>query len=175
MAEDTIDELSRLIDHLHAERDRAETRLQQIGDEISAVEQTIDIYRRRGSKLPAEPLPNVNAGEFRGLSQLDALILIANKHGGRFKVSPARKLMVEAGLFKNPDNASGAIHTVIQRSDRFERVKKGTYRLIARVDRRATMPVESESSSRTDGQESLPPIDWMPETNQPIHRQRVAG
>jgi len=123
----------------------SQSRLEQVAVEIRAVKQTIDIYRRKGNRLPQEPLPNVKASELQGLSQLDALILIAERHGKRFKVTPARRLMVEAELFKNPQNASGALHTLIQRSGRFEKINKGEYRLIAThpVSATATINVES--------------------------------
>ena len=173
MPEDTTDELSRLIDSLYRERDKTQNRLEQVADEIRAVEQTIDIYRRKGNRLPQEPLPNVKTSELQGLSQLDALILIAERHGKRFKVTPVRRLMVDAGLFKNPQNASGALHTLIQRSGRFEKINKGEYRLIATHPVSATASVNIESRGPEEppkNGEAPNPAAFMPQTNQPVPR-----
>ena len=48
---------------------------------------------------------------------------------GTFTVKNARRLLLKAGLIDNPKNASSVIHTVINRSERFERVRRGEYRL----------------------------------------------
>jgi hypothetical protein len=78
---------------------------------------------------------NVDVSSLRGLTQVDALKLIAEHNGGQFYTSTAKRLLLQAGLIKNPKNANNIIFSVVQRSGAFERVTPGVYRLINKPTR----------------------------------------
>jgi hypothetical protein len=64
------------------------------------------------------------------MKQVEALTKIAEHGGGQFHTTAAKKLLLQAGLIKNPKNANNILFSVIQRSGKFERVEPGLYRLI---------------------------------------------
>ncbi len=125
----TLDELSGLIGKLRNERDKVEKELAKIDEQISAVELTISILRKTVILQEPEAYRNI-VSELRGKTQLEALIHIASKSGGQFRVIDAKRLMSEAGLIKNPKNALSMLYTIIARSGKFERIASGEYKLL---------------------------------------------
>ena len=66
----------------------------------------------------------------KGKTQLDALIHIASRNDGHFKVVDAKRLMVESGIIKKPKNALSMLYTIINRSGKFDKVSPGEYKLV---------------------------------------------
>ncbi|HEX4577772.1 MAG TPA: hypothetical protein VH117_10510 [Edaphobacter sp.] len=77
------------------------------------------------------PSGSVDVASLRGMTQIKALEKIARHNGGRLLTSDAKRYLVQAGLIKNPKNANNIIFSVIQRSNQFERLEPGVYRLTA--------------------------------------------
>jgi hypothetical protein len=68
--------------------------------------------------------------DVRDKSQREILSLIASRNGGLLVANQAVKLMRDAGVFGNPDNASSAVYSVLKRATKeFERVGQGVYKL----------------------------------------------
>ena len=127
----TIKSLLELRDSLKSSRDRYVKRLDEIEHQLNSVSETIALLGIKAEPSKRRPVNlNVRPGEMRGMTQLTAMIHIAQKNNGKLKVSPVKDLLVEAGLIKSAKNASNIIFTAIERSGRFERIKRGEYKLI---------------------------------------------
>lgn len=130
----TLTELTSLIARLHKEREELSQKFSEIDEQIKAVEVTMRLIRHDGSQA-APDIYDALVAELRRAkaqekTQMDALKLIANKSNGSIKVTYAQRLMVETGFIANPKNAASIIYTLISRSERFEKVKPGEYRLM---------------------------------------------
>jgi hypothetical protein len=132
-----LDGLSNLIVKLRHERDDIEKQLNQLDEEIRAVETTISLYRKAGKIHEPEAYKSI-VPELQGRTHIDALRHIASRSGGRLKVTDAKRLMSEAGLIRNPKNALSMLYTIISRSGEFERIAPGEYRLISHVQQKFT-------------------------------------
>ena len=120
-AESTLlDELSTMI----AKRRQELGRLEQIQAEIAHLEEAAAIYRAE-NLIPGAVEPE----DLQGRTQLQALIIIAKIGNGQFKANEAKKLMLRAGLISNPKNASNIVYSLIKKSEAFQRISKGVYRL----------------------------------------------
>ncbi|MBA7652922.1 hypothetical protein ES703_60761 [subsurface metagenome] len=67
------------------------------------------------------------------MTQLGAVAEIAKVIGnknGSFKLNKIKNIMVVAGFFKTPKNANNILYTIIDRSDKFEKVEPGVYKPI---------------------------------------------
>lgn len=63
------------------------------------------------------------------MTQLEFIVQVAKRNGGLVSTTLARYQLVAAGLVQNPKNSYTIVSQVIIRSDRFERVARGLYRL----------------------------------------------
>ena len=125
-----LDELSQLISKLRHEREEAAKELTNIDEQLRAVETTMSIYRK--TYTPHEPaIYKTISSELKGKTQLEALVHIASKSGGQFRVVDAKRLMSEAGMFRNPKNVLSMLYTIINRSGKFEKISPGVYKLVA--------------------------------------------
>lgn len=71
------------------------------------------------------------ARRLRGLTQPEALIRIAEGNDGVLRVVDAKRIFLEAKLAKGQiRNVNGHIHHILTRSDRFERIEPGVFRLL---------------------------------------------
>lgn len=68
----------------------------------------------------------------RGMSHMKALVRIAQESSdGLIKTTEARDILMRAGIASGkPRNVNSHIHTLLSRSDQFEWVEAGVYRLI---------------------------------------------
>ncbi len=87
---------------------------------IAALDKTEAIFRQDH---------NWNRAVLKGLTQIEALVEHARVNNGLLRLPYARRDMIDAGLIRTPKNAPGIISILISRSDRFERLKRGVYRL----------------------------------------------
>ena len=125
-----IDDLSKVLADLRQEHQKAFNRVAQYEQDIAAIETALRYLKAR---QPAEIRAVVDPVELRGMTQTKALMTIAKRNNGDLKVTEAKRLMLQAGLFQNSKNASQIIYNVIKRSDVFERVNPGVYRLKTRL------------------------------------------
>lgn len=113
----------------------ARDRLVQLQEQIRATELVIPLARHDGIQVLPDAYDALVARlkENKGkMTQIDALMAIANASNGSFKVQNAKRLMLEAGLIANPKNADSIIYTLIARSGEFEKVKPGEYKLVSK-------------------------------------------
>jgi hypothetical protein len=122
-----LEALAKLIRAARDEYEGYQAQANEALTRIKALEVTEKFYRGTHHL----PEPKTIADELTGLKQLPALMKIAERNGGTFKVQEARRLMTQAGLIKSKKNASSILYTLIARSGIFERVAPGQYRLMA--------------------------------------------
>jgi hypothetical protein len=66
-----------------------------------------------------------------GLTHHDALVTIAKDNDGTLSVADAVEKFIDAGLTRSkPRDVYGAIHTMLRKSDRFEKGDPGQFRLV---------------------------------------------
>lgn len=131
MENTTLNNLLELKSRLEAARDRFSKRLDDIARQLNSVSETIDLIGGNASQKGASSVDlHVSPDEVREMTQLQALIHIAEKNNGRLRVAPARLLIVKAGIMKAGKNASNVLFSAIDRSERFERIKRGVYKLL---------------------------------------------
>jgi hypothetical protein len=82
------------------------------------------------SVLPSPTPGGIDIASLRGMKQLPALKKIAEHGGGSLYTTAAKQILLQAGLIKNPKNATNIIFSVIKNSGAFERIAPGHYRLI---------------------------------------------
>lgn len=63
------------------------------------------------------------------MTHMQALITIAEANDGIVKVTKAKRILLQAGLKKNPKTAAQGITSVLSRSNRFEHTGRGEYTL----------------------------------------------
>ena len=123
-------ELIARIEH-EIEEIQAETarKIASLKKKRGALEESLLTYREM-MYLADKPASRVlMAEDIRDKSQKEILRLIASRNSGLLIANQAVKLMREAGVFGNPDNASSAVYSVLKRAREFERVGQGVYKL----------------------------------------------
>jgi hypothetical protein len=134
LKEITVDYLTDYKKRLLARRERLMLPIQEVEQEIEHIAATI-----RSLQKPPQPAVGFTAtltvdfpiGKLRKLTQVQALTVIAKHYGGTFKAQEAKRLLIKAGVMRETKNSTNIIHAVIVRSEKFERVKPGEYRLKA--------------------------------------------
>ena len=72
---------------------------------------------------------SIEVDELAGKTLKQALLYVAEKHGGVLSVTPARKFLIEAGVVRNGQSGSNRINSTLMEMAEFERVSRGKYRL----------------------------------------------
>lgn len=121
------------------------------------------ITRQTDPRQSLSPEPDRSTSwtrSLRGLTQPEALIRIAEENGGLVRVMDAKKIFLEAGLSKGKlKNVNSHIHHILARSDRFERVGAGVFRLqpvtrsLEGLETTRSQFADLEDSSPTDEQQ----------------------
>jgi hypothetical protein len=99
---------------------------------VSAVPASPEPVEVATAVAPARPprAPNWRR-ELAGLRQEDAAVRIAEHAGGTVSIVDVARVLMEVGLTRaTGPGANGQVSHVLSRSTRFERVAKGTYRLV---------------------------------------------
>ena len=131
-----FNDLSEKISGIQTQKSELGERLIELNRLLEALELTRQLYRHNGvgEKLSS---PDTLISELKGLknktgrkNQMQALLTIAARNGGQLKPKEAKKIMVEAGLIKTPKNAASIVYALIARSEKFERIASGEYKLI---------------------------------------------
>lgn len=135
------DEVSKLYEKLQIKRDKLREQLEEVEKEFAAVSTTL--------KLMGLPTPGLSNLDLSGKSHLEALITISKASNDVLVVKTARRLMTRAGLFKNPKNASSVLFTALSRSDRFESIGKGKYKLLSE-QKESSLPTAVSVSEVSD-------------------------
>lgn len=127
--EQTIQYLTQIKRELAAKRDRLLRPLQEVEKELEGVTATIALVLRASGGVEKENAVDFPIRKLRGLTHTQALIEIANYNGGTLKAQDARGLMIRAGVMRDTKNATHMVHGAIARSEAFERIGRGEYRL----------------------------------------------
>jgi hypothetical protein len=123
-----------LTDHrkdLLEKRERLMRPLQELDQEIEHVTATLrSIQKPRDLAKPFVAVPvDFPLGKLRKLTQVQALVVIAKHNNGIIRAQEAKRLLINAGVMRQTKNSTNIIHAVILRSEKFERVRPGEYRL----------------------------------------------
>jgi hypothetical protein len=146
----TIKYLSEHRKDLLERRERLAQPLQEIDQEIQHVDGTLrSLQKNHTLSFPKEELFPI--GKLRKLTQVQALVVIAKHNGGIVRAQEAKRLLIKAGVMRQTKNSTNIIHAVILRSEKFDRVRPGEYRLKSEnektagetIRRIARMPFES--------------------------------
>ncbi len=166
-----IEELDRLLAAAVEEYEKIEKLRENAAGVIHALEITRGRYEA-AHDLPSTEQPSPLTNELKGLTQMQAMIRIAGRNNGLVVMREARSELVRAGLIRSKRNGNNIIYTLIRRSDRFEKVRPGVYRLLPEKRRNAVQ------DSDLFGGGSMPRIYGEGETIRPTvgaGGSRVAG
>jgi|HubBroStandDraft_5_1064220.scaffolds.fasta_scaffold00822_1 hypothetical protein len=117
---------------LIAKRERLRKPLAQVEEDLQHITAVIALYERRGGEVVVEGTLDAlecPPSRLRGMTQLEAIVEIAHCNNGVVRAQDAKRLMIKAGVMKATKNSTNMTHGVIIRSERFDRVKPGEYRL----------------------------------------------
>lgn len=128
-------------DSLIAWAEEQRKRLQAIRDDadadLAALDRVLAMLRRASREKPAHHILALKPEEIAGLSVIEAAIRIAEKHDGVLASTPARELMVAAGVLEDTRASSTVLYTALNGDDRFEKGdRRGEYVLVGRDDKR---------------------------------------
>ena len=94
-----------------------------------AIEESLRAYMSRiGTQAKADVKP-LSSDDIQGKTHREILRLIAERSSGILIAKNAVKLMREANVFGNPDNANAIVYNILNRTPEFHKVGKGIYRL----------------------------------------------
>jgi hypothetical protein len=116
---------------LQSQKDVAKRDLEEIERKLQAVATTLELLRNDGSQKTVSITSEQEIlAELRTKkTQVPALVTIARYNGGILLTKDAKYLLQRAGLMKVTKNASNILYNVINRSERFENIGPGKYRL----------------------------------------------
>ncbi len=129
-----IQHLMQHLGELQAKRSRV---VQEVDKEIENVQATIASLKntslsaeRLGDLFVSEPvISEFPLAKIRNMTQVQALVTIAKHNNGIIRAQEAKRLLIRAGVMRQTKNSTNIIHAVIVRSEKFEKVKPGEYRL----------------------------------------------
>ena len=114
-------------------RERVKVLRQQLDEaerQLSSVTVAMELLGYKGASPIDDSIRSIEPASLKGLTQEQALVRIAKSNNGKFLVAVAKRLLLAAGLIKNPKNANNIIYNVIARSGKFNRLNAGEYGLI---------------------------------------------
>jgi len=157
-AASTINDLLNALNELRAEQDTLRTdyelRLAALGKRIEAVQTTLELFAEEealaphGAQVPLDLGTNGHAGEqhvrspqpmsttawaqeLQGLTQIEALVRIAERNGGVLNVADARRILIATGLTKGKTkNVASHLYHMLREAKQFEKGDVGAYRLV---------------------------------------------
>ncbi len=119
-------ELTSLMGKLRKQKNELQSQLNSLDGQLEAVETTLNL-------LVGKPATSIEdhelVYEIQGKTHIDALGIIAGKNNNRLKVTDAKRIMMKAGMIRNPKSALSMLYTIMNRSGKFVRIRPGEYRL----------------------------------------------
>jgi hypothetical protein len=120
--------------------ERTDQKLKEIQEEMDekmqphldrrwALIQALEAYRELMGTTTMQTARPLSKEDIQGKSQIEILKLIAGRNDNLLVVRTAIKLMKEANIFGNPDNADAMVYSILSRSEDFHRVGRGVYKL----------------------------------------------
>lgn len=119
------------IRNLKSKRDELMAQMERLDKDIEHLNGAIALFEKEAlSQLTlVSPSTDFPIGKLRNLTQLQAVIAIADHNGGMVRAQDAKRLLIRAGVMRETKNSTNITHNVIIRSKLFERVGPGEYRL----------------------------------------------
>jgi hypothetical protein len=104
--------------------------IQELQKEIAALTTSISvILRDETPSVSALEIGGFPLRKIRNMTQTQAVVEIAKFNGGTITSLEVKPILIAARLMKNTKNAAHMVNGVIARSEAFDRVKRGVYRL----------------------------------------------
>jgi hypothetical protein len=110
--------------------------IQQVEKDLQHILGTIEFYERNGSNTFVEnaesvvvAVKTIPLSRLQGLTHSEAVVAIAKYNGGVVRAQDAKRMMIKAGIMKQTKNSTNMTHNAIIRTDRFDRIAPGEYRL----------------------------------------------
>jgi hypothetical protein len=113
---------------LLAKRERLLLPIQEIDQDIEHITATLRSLQSP-EKAELQSLNDFPIEKLRHLTQVQALLVIAKHNNGFVRAQEAKRLLIRAGVMRETKNSTNIIHSVILRSEKFERVRPGEYKL----------------------------------------------
>ena len=118
LLESQVLELKRLIEH---DINETRERLKSLTDELSHVDKMLDSYKHRIGSHYIKSVSSITPQEFEGKTLRESLRLIAERNNMVIIVKDAVKILKEAKVFGNPQNAASVIYAILNRSVKSEK------------------------------------------------------
>lgn len=128
--EQAIQHLTQKKKDLMEKREKLMRPIQELDHEISALTTSISIlFRDETPSTCTAEIGGFPLRKIKNMTQTQALIEIAKFNGGTIKSLEIKPILIAAKLMKNTKNAAHMVNGAITRSDAFERISRGKYRL----------------------------------------------
>jgi hypothetical protein len=127
--EQAIQYLTQKKKELTEKREKLMRPVQELDKELVALSVAIAIAFRDETPAASMEVSGFPLRKIRNMTQTQALMEIAKYNGGTIKSLEVKSILVAAKLMKNTKNAAGMVNGVIARSEAFDRVRRGEYRL----------------------------------------------
>lgn len=129
-----IQHLTQHLGDLEAKRSRlvqeVEKEIEHVRATIASLKNTSLSAERFGDLFVSGPvMSEFPLAKIRNMTQVQALVTIAKHNNGIIHAQEAKRLLIKAGVMRQTKNSTNIIHAVIVRSEKFEKVKPGEYRL----------------------------------------------
>jgi hypothetical protein len=138
-----IQRLTQKKKELLEKREKLMRPVQELDKEIAALTLAVAVLLRDETPAEADGFP---LRKIRNMTQTQALRVIAEYNGGTIKSLEVKAILIAAKLMKNTKNAAGMVNGLITRSEAFERIGRGAYRL-----RNARVRADLEDFAKREG------------------------
>jgi hypothetical protein len=118
--------------------------IQETQKEIAALTLSISILLRdENPSVSTTEVSGFPLRKIRNMTQTQAVMEIAKYNGGTIKSLDIKPILIAAKLMKNSKNAAHMVNGIITRSEAFDRVRRGEYRLKEAEPLRGDGPTEA--------------------------------
>jgi hypothetical protein len=126
-----------VVNKLRAKANELQQKLEEMRKTLEHIEGVLALYQPTSAQnvssvdlnVSADTSADIPSSRLKGLSHEAAAIAIAKYNGGIVRTQEAKRLMIKAGIMSPTRNATNMAHNAINRSDKFERINPGEYRL----------------------------------------------
>jgi hypothetical protein len=125
----TIQYLTQLKREMSLRKERLLRPVQELEKQLANITETITLVLQGEPEKGTDNTDEFPLRKLRKLTHTQALVEIARHNGGLLKAQEAKVLMIRAGVMRDTKNSTHMVHGAIARSEAFERVGRGEYRL----------------------------------------------
>ncbi|SRR5712692_1721683 len=139
----TIQYLTQLKRDLTAKREKLARPLAEVDKKLADVSSVLGMILSGPASEEIEIVPGFPLKKLKGLTHVQALVEIAKYNGGTLAAQEAKDIMIRAGVMRNTKNSTHMVHGAIARSEAFERIGRGEYRLIESASKKTVNAIAS--------------------------------